>query len=156
MVWFVLFKLERYFISFMCAAVRVRLWHECSSSPCMKIKGFFMYVCMYVCMYGQDTLSPYCPKRKKENKNKKKEKKNKKKEKWKNVCLFVVCVASGNLCLRMYLRHAEMRVGRGCRRAPCIWAECMNVCMYVRTVNPEYFVSNLFSYISYPDLRVLN
>ena len=24
------------------------------------------------------------------------------------------------------------------------------------TVNPEYFVSNLFSYISYPDLRVLN
>ena len=51
----------------------------------------------------------------------------------KKVCLFVVCVASGNLRLRTYLHHAEMRVGRGCRCAPCahVWAECTNVCIYV-------------------------
>ena len=58
--------------------------------------------------------------------------KTRKRKNEKNVCLFVVCVASGNLRLRTYLRHAEMRVGRCCRCAPCIWAECTKVCLHVR------------------------
>ena len=73
-----------------------------------------------------------------------------------------VCVVSGSLRLRTYLRHAEkMRVGRGCRRAPmyvgiyvrmyvrmyvcvcmyvCMYV-CMHVCMYmfsVHVLNYEY------------------